>query len=422
MIRLGSSVLIAGFGREGQSTLRFLNQHYPSLKIALADQNPAPLANQPYPTFSGPGYLDHLADFDTVIRSPGIPPSNLTSAHAVTTAVNLFFDRCKAPVIGVTGTKGKSTTASLIHHLLKSAGKTTVLVGNIGAPALNFLDQITPDTQVVMELSSYQIEDLLFSPHIAVILPISQEHLNYHGSYQAYVQAKKNLVTHQTASDYVIYHAGNPDAAAIAQSSKAQALAYTHTQFRLPSKLPLLGQANRDNILAAVTVTRLLGVTDVKLIAALPDFKPLPHRLEPVGTYHGITFYNDSLATTPVSTFHALEALGNKVSTLIAGGFDRGLDYTALGQALAQSRLSTLILLPDTGTKLKQAVIEAKPNSTLNIVSVPDLDHAVAQAFKLTPKNKICLLSPAATSFNQFKDYADRGDTFKRLVRSHSPK
>ena len=235
------------------------------------------------------------------------------------------------------------------------------------------------------------------------------------------MEAKKNLVTHQTSQDYVIYHSGNPDSTQITFASPAQKVAYNQARFTLPSKLPLLGRANRENIQAAITAAQILKVDSPKIRKALLSFKPLEHRLELVGTYQNITFYNDSLSTTPVSTLHALEALGDQVATLIAGGFDRGLDYTQLGQVLGRSPLKTVLLFPDTGQFINQAITYAHPHHGLNLIPVKSMEMAVKLAFKHTPPGKICLLSPAAASFNLFKDYADRGDTFKRLVRSYSP-
>ncbi|OGV96150.1 UDP-N-acetylmuramoylalanine--D-glutamate ligase [Microgenomates group bacterium RBG_16_45_19] len=425
MINLGQSVLIAGFAREGQSTLRYLLKHYPHLNIAVADVNPTAVKDLSYQTFSGPNYLSHLHQFDTVIRSPGISRQQLASARQITTAINLFMAACPGMTIGVTGTKGKSTTSALIHHFLKTAKLDTQLVGNIGTPALDFLEQIHPKTHVVIELSSYQLADLQFSPHLAVILPISEEHLSYHGDFAAYVEAKKQIVIRQTAADYVVYHAHNHQAQAIAQASKGQKIAYAAT-LDLPSfipprdQIPLLGRANLENILAAAAVAQILNIKPYVLTQALKSFKPLPHRLEPIGTYQGITFYNDSLSTTPVATLHALEALGPKVATLIAGGFDRGLDYSELGAVLAQSKLQTLLLLPDTGPRLQATILTAQPHPQLTMMPVQSMAQAVQLAFKHTPKGQICLLSPAAASFNLFKDYVDRGNTFKRLVQTYS--
>lgn len=425
-LHLLHSVLIAGFGREGRSALAYLTKHYPQLQLTLADQNPNILKNQTYFTLTGPDCFDHLQAFDLVIRSPGISNNQLTTAKKITTAVNLFLAACPGTVIGVTGTKGKSTTSSLIHHFLKSNQRQAVLVGNIGTPALDYLDQIQADTTVIIELSSYQLTDIETSPHVAIILPISQEHLSYHGSFAAYVAAKAKIVTFQQPQDFVIYAAQNQSATQIAQSSPAIKIAYDQDlSFLQPledsRQIPLLGTANRYNLLAAAAAAKTQGLMDSQILAAIPSFKPLPHRLEPVGTFQNITFYNDSLATTPIATLHALEALGGKVATLIVGGFDRGLDFSLLGQTLAQSTLATIIFLPDTGAKIKTALKTANPQTSIKLLDAKDLNQAIDLAFNNTPPEKICLLSPAAASFNQFKDYADRGEAFKRLVSAHSP-
>lgn len=373
----GKSVLIVGYGREGQSTHRFLKAHYPKVTIGIADKK------------EGKEYLKEIGSYDTVIRSPGIPRRKVKGKWT-TTATNIFFSRCPGITIGVTGTKGKSTTASLIAHILKQKFSDVRLVGNIGRPMLDYLDGATKNTVFVIELSSHQLEDIRFGPHVAVVLAIFPEHLDYYSSFDAYTKAKANIVRFQKKNDIVIFH---PSVKKIAQFSPGKKIPFT--KFSPPM---LLG--NRDNVRAAITVAKYFGVPTNRV---LQSFVPLPHRLERVGEFRGITFYNDSLATIPEATIHALKALKN-VDTLIAGGFDRGLDYTKLRKYLKIHPVKTLILFPDTGKKIGKGFF------------VQTMEEAVRLAYKHTPKGKICLLSPASASFNLFRDYEDRGNQFKEWV------
>lgn len=393
----GNRIVILGYGREGKSTHRFLKTHYAHLKIGVADKK------------DGKDYLQRLNEYDTVIRSPGIPSGlqELTDYKKqrgwVTTATNIFFSRQpagKGATIGVTGTKGKSTTASLIAHILKQKFSDVRLVGNIGKPMLDHLDGATKNTIFVIELSSHQLDDIRYSPRVAVLLPIVPEHLDYYENFSAYEHAKSNIVRFQKKEDVVIFH---PRVRKIAQLSQG-------VKISIPSykeKSSLLG--NRENISAAVAVAKYFGISESIIKKSLETFIPLPHRLEFVGQYHGIKFYNDSLATIPEATIHALEALKN-VDTLITGGHDRGLSYKKLSEYIHSHPIKTLILFPDTGEKIGRDVVSKK-------YYVRTMEEAVRLAYKHTRKGKICLLSPASASFNLFKNYEDRGNQFKEWVK-----
>lgn len=440
---VGDSFLIAGFGREGQSVFRHLELKYPSIAITIADEKEIITSDIRGCSFVfGSDYLHGLNKYDTVMRSPSIPKTEpeLQEATHVTTATNIFFSECPGTIIGVTGTKGKSTTSSLIHQILNTSYEDVRLVGNIGNPALDALPGSTTNTVFVMELSSYQLDDIHFSPHVAVILPIYPEHLNYHGNFDKYIKAKGNLVDKQNKDDYVIYNGSNLNSKKIALRSQAQHVAYnkrskTSTaawidndaiwlaseKFR-PQRLltlreiPLLGCANFENVTASIVTSLIMSVDINHIREAIRSFKPLEHRLELVGIYRDITFYNDSLATIPEATIHALEALGEKAETIIAGGFDRGLDFSLLGQYISKSKVINLILLPTTGEKIAQALYSADSKSSININFVSSLLEAVDLAYKITSKGGVCLMSPASASFNLFKDYSDRGNQFKQLV------
>lgn len=384
-------VLVLGFGREGKVTLDYFKKHHPEIKIGIADQN------------DGKNYLDNLKDYDVIIKSPGIPflpeiKKAQSKGKMITSATQIFFDNFKGQIIGVTGTKGKSTTASLIYEVLKKGGLDVYLVGNIGKPALELLDQLNKNSIVVYELSSFQLEDLNKSPHIAVITNLYPEHLDHHGNFESYRDAKLNITKYQTEKDYLIC---NKD---IEIESKAQKIPFTPTN-------------NLDDAIPAKLIGELFKIPEEKINQAIKDFKPLPHRLEFVGEFKGIKFYNDSLATIPQATIGALQALGEDVETLIAGGFDRGIDYSILGEAIAGSGIKTLILFPDTGEKIIKACIKYQVSS-IKYFNADNMKEAVKLAFENTESGKIVLLSPASSSFNLFKDYADRGDQFKKYVIS----
>lgn len=442
---IGNSVLLAGFGREGKSTLKYIKKHYPDVLVSVADSNPdLPISlHDVEAVYRGPDYLATISDFDTVIRSPGIPCDlpEFKNANNVTSAMNIFFSECPGLVIGITGTKGKSTTTSLIHHILSQDREDVRLVGNIGIPALDLLDNAKSDTVFVTELSSYQLDDIKYSPHIAVVLAISQEHLSYHGSLDKYVKAKSNIVKYQNQNDFVIYSSNNQNAKTIALNSVGSRIENgnpssipvaawnqnnfiwikekNQTQQKLVelSKLPLIGKANVINTTAAVLVSLLCDVEPETVRSAIETFKPLEHRLEPVGTYKGISFYNDSLATTPDAAINAVDAFGANVDTLIAGGYDRGLDYSNLGTYIAKSSIRNLLLFPDTGKLIEQSLLKADKDTKVKIMSVNNMENAVKAAYQMTKPGSTCLMSPAAASFNLFKDYADRGNQFKKWVR-----
>lgn len=368
---IGNNILLLGYGREGKSTEAWLKKHYPSITIDIGDEK-------------------KVSDsYTTIIRSPGISPYVFKTTTHVTSATNIFFSRVKGMTIGVTGTKGKSTTSSLITHILKTKFSDVRLVGNIGKPMLDELDSATDKTFFVIELSSHQLVDIRYSPHIAVLLDIVPEHMDYYPDFETYKAAKANITKFQKHDDV--------------------AFSYPFTSFN--TKTTLLG--NTDNINAAVSVATYLKISNNIITDALATFSPLPHRLEYVGKMKGIRFYNDSLSTIPEATIHALKALGPDVSTLIAGGYDRNLHYANLGTYVDNHPVQNLILFPDTGEKIAHTIT----NKTINIFFVKSMKEAVSLAYIHTAKNNICLLSPASASYNLFRDYEERGDQFKEWVK-----
>lgn len=444
----GGSFLIIGFGREGRSVLDHIQSLHPNARIGIADQGVPEDRPAGVELFTGANYLASASLFDTIIRSPGVSiraiKPHLSESSHLTSATNIFFAECPGIIVGVTGTKGKSTTSSLAAAILSEVFGDVRLVGNIGAPMLNHLQGATADTIFVVELSSFQLEDLRFSPHVSILLNIAPEHLDYHGGFEPYCAAKANIARHQLASDILITHEENQLLRDITSECAAmrhhfnERLSASSTTYvtdgtividqggcRTPiartNDLPIIGPGNLQNSLAAITCAVALGGTIEQIQQGLRNFKPLEHRLEFVATRHEISFYNDSLATIPDALMNALVALGDEVETVIAGGFDRGVDMTPLGPAFAASKVKNLLLFPTTGQKIWDAAMAAQPQREYTRVDVHTMSEAVQAAYDLTSPGKICLMSPASSSFSVFTDYRDRGEQFKDAVKRLAP-
>lgn len=442
----GKSVLIIGYGREGQSVHRYLLANFPNLKIGIADIARVKPIDKKVNLHLGKGYLKGIEKYDVVVRSPGISPglaqlkAFAKSGRIITSATNIFFSKCPGIVIGVTGTKGKSTTSSLIADVLATNFADVRLVGNIGRPALDYLKGADNKTIFVCELSSQQLEDLRYSPFIAVVHAIYPEHLDSHRTFDRYLSAKGNIVKFQKSFDFVVFNAANKNSAQLGQASLAKKIPFARDQkykglcftkgngifFRSDGlakhiletdDIPLLGPGNIENVLAVICVASIFKIPSVKIKHAVKKFKGLPHRLEFVADVKGIKFYNDSQATNPMAVINALEGLSPDVDTLIIGGYDRGLDLTELGRYIALQNIQNLILFPTTGEKIWSIIASSKIKSrSFRKYKANSMERAVDFAFANTPKGKICLLSPGAASFGLFKNYEERGNLFKKLV------
>jgi len=439
----GKSICILGFGREGQAMLKALEEYSPGCEVTVADRNAAVTlpAGSHHWLQVGDGWLKNLDKFDMIIKSPGIPPSVLSTFHfPLSTPSQIFFDSIAdtgATVIGVTGSKGKSTTASLIYHILRTsqkanpstplrAGKPTrhiLLVGNIGEPAIAHIADAKRGTIFVMEMSSYQLMDLAVSPHIAVVTAFFPEHLDYHGSVEAYREAKNHITRFQTKEDTVFFAADSAGALEIAQESKGSRIPFSTADAPVAiEETKLIGTHNASNSAAAFLVSRELGVSKDVAIAAIRSFTPLPHRLQSLGINHGIEWVDDSISTTPESAIAALNALGDRVATIILGGQDRGYDFTPLAERLKKSKVQTVILLPESGKRIGEAL--KKANVQVQIFDAKNMEEAVttakiqAKSYKLkATSSSVVLLSPASPSYGMFKNFEDRGDQFAQAVR-----
>ncbi len=409
-------ILVLGFGREGKDTLQFLQAQSIGAVLGVADQ----ISNSAWQSAKhkrdgktkwhpGKNYLKAIKNYGIIIKSPGIPPKMISpflrKGQIVTSQTEIFFDNCPGTIVGVTGTKGKSTTASMIYQILKKAGFKAYLVGNIGRPALSSLLKAKPDNYFVYELSSHQLAGLKKSPHIAVLLNIYPEHLDYYKNFEEYARAKANIAKWQKRTDYLIFNTGSRPVRNIARQSKAQ-------------KIPIRGKYYELDRNAARAVAKILKIQKTVTETTLKNFRPLEHRLEFAGTAKGISFYNDSLATIPEAAMEALDYLGRNVETLIAGGFDRGVNFDKLAQRIIKSHIKTLILFPPSGLRMAQSISKQKAQKVLSCFVVEDMKKAVALALRNTQKGKICLMSPASPSFGLFQDYRDRGNSFKRAVKA----
>jgi UDP-N-acetylmuramoyl-L-alanine---L-glutamate ligase len=418
-------ILIVGRGIEGNATYKYLKKKLLNCVIDIVDQK------------DGVNYLDQQAKYDIAVKSPGVKSELLKIPY--TTATNIFLVNAKAKVIGITGTKGKSTTSTLIYEMLKKQELNVYLGGNIGQSPLDFIDNLDEDSWTVLEMSSYQLSDSKFSPHIAVVLMISSEHLDYHKTQEAYVAAKRNILKFQTSQDFAVINkdylashesdvytlakifqvsrereVGNgcfvkDEIAWFSRDEKKEKIIETN-------KIKLLGLHNLENVCSASCAAILAGASIKNIAQVLEEFGGLEHRLEFVGEKNGVTFYNDSLATIPEAAIEAMEALPD-AETLIAGGHDRGLDYSILGQYLNKGQIKTLILFPPSGVRIWEEVCKSTSEGNRpEKFEVKTMEQAVRIAAAETTPGKIALLSPASASFGIFKDYKDRGDQFKKEI------
>lgn len=449
------SIAIVGIGREGLATLRFLRQRLPSQRLTVCDQQS--LEKLPEETKSlldadenltyhfGSDYRNHLRAYDVIIKSAGIPLKTVlpfAQKENITSPTQLFFDACPGAIIGVTGTKGKSTTTTVIYEVLQTGKKPVVLCGNIGKAALDFLPEITKETVVVMELSSHQLQTVTKSPHVAVLQNIVPEHLDYYNNFAEYVLAKENITKFQTDKDYLLYNADYPIPYEIAHRSQAKRIPFNAELGRTccfvrngeivyrykgdeemimeTKEVGLTGEFNIQNILPSIIIGKLYGTSNNDIKHVIVNFKGLKDRLEFVGTFDGVSYYNDSLSTVPEATIAAIEAFEPNVATLIAGGYDRGLNFENLAKKIVSSGVQTIILFPTTGQKIWNATEKeltiCDRRFAIRHYIVDSMSDAVKLAKEHTPKGKVCLLSPASPSFGVFKDYHDRGEQFKKLL------
>ena len=436
-------ILILGLGKEGMDNFKFLRKLFPKkilgvgdrLEFKKLDKKTQKLlkSDKKIKLHLGKNYLKALKKYDITLKSPGIPLNLKELKEAkkkgvkVVSQTEIFLENCPGKIIGITGTKGKSTTAALIYKILKEAGLKAHLVGNIGKPVLSLLYRSKESDIYVYELSSHQLVNIKKSPRVAVFLNVFPEHLDYYRNFKEYIKAKANITKFQSKQDYLVFNKEDKIVKEIAKNSKAKKVPFNSLKLEKIIKIkeiPLRGDFNLQNVRAAVAIGKILKVSDRTLAKAIKKFKPLAHRLEFVGEYRSIKFYNDALSTIPETTIAALSALGTKVQTLILGGFERNLDFSKLAKEILKREIKTLILFPTTGQRIWQNIKrETKKVKTIKLPAkffVNNMKDAVGLAYQFTKKGRICLLSCASPSFSIFKDYKEKGGLFKKYIKRFS--
>ncbi|MBF0184623.1 MAG: UDP-N-acetylmuramoyl-L-alanine--D-glutamate ligase [Magnetococcales bacterium] len=434
-------VAILGLGVEGQATIRALRRAGLSAPIVLLVEKPFALQDTwgEVRLCQGQEALSALAEVDLLIRSPGFAPSHPLRLEAdrlgllQTTATNLFLAEVRQaglPVIGITGSKGKSTTSTLLYESLRAAGLPVQLLGNIGVAALDQLPEVLAGGMLtVLEMSSYQCADLLLGPSIALVLNLFPEHMDWHGSIEAYYQAKMRIGSTQLPGDTLrIDRRAVSWMQALRPVARAELIQdpagyhFADGWFRrgeeplfAGSAMRLPGLHNRENGCAVLAAAELVGVGAAVVQQVMGRFNGLPYRMSDLGVHGGVRWINDAISTAPEATVAALQAFLPQVATLIVGGKDRGYDYSPLLALLPDSAVRTLIVLPDSGSRVA-AMMQQQQLAGCRVVEAADLSAAVAWAKRLTPKGWSCLFSPGAPSYNQFANFSERGQAFMSLV------
>lgn len=422
----GKRVVILGFGREGRVWLDILRRLDCCAQIAVADMNPLELEYPDIQPICGEHYLEDCAEFDLILQSPGVIVKDRlddqTKAKILTqTEILLRLKPCK--IIGITGTKGKSTSSSLIYHFLQACSVPSMLIGNIGVPPLKRLEEMTPETVAVCEMSCHQLEFVRHSPDIAVLLNIFPEHLDHYVDFEAYANAKRNIVRFQRKCDSAFVNADLLPAEcagrvySCAFGKPADVWTDGRSIFIGDTEIPpekihtqLCGKHNLYNIAIALAAAFKAGADIDKCLDALPDFKGLEHRLERVAVINGVEYINDSISTVPEAAIAAVNAFDG-ADCLILGGMDRGISYDVLGEFLNTGVVENVILLPDSGRRIGKLIT----NNNVSVIHAENMEKAVTLASK-TAKHRV-ILSPASASYGFYRNFEERGRHFKELVK-----
>lgn len=429
------TIALMGYGAEAACAVRYFSELYPDAEYLVYDTSPLPPQNLPagarYEIDNGTGTMK--VDADIVVRTPSFDPKRIHTNGTVTSVTNEFFNVCPVPIIGVTGTKGKGTTASFIQAALEAAGVRSWLVGNIGLPALDVIDEIrtAADNQeravVVYELSSFQLWDLTQSPHVAVVLMIEEEHLDIHSDKDEYITAKSNIARYQTTADCTVYFADNAISTQAAHLSRGRQLPFTVAEGEWiiardqpiikKAELGLRGEHNYQNATAALTAA-MEYVSDVSVLAeAARSFKGLPHRLEVCAiTKSGVTYVNDSYSSAPPATIAAVRAFEQQSEIVIVGGKDRGLAFDDLAETLkASSSIKRVIVVGEARSRIAQT-FDAHQFSNYEVIDATSLQTIVERARNIATEGDVVILSPGCASFDMFDNFTDRGQQFKAIT------
>ncbi len=434
-------IAILGYGAQGKAAYEYWNKL--GSELTICDSNAALATPNGVQTKLGQDYLKDLAKFDLLVRTPALHPRDIVAANPdqpnildkVTTVTNEFFKVCPTKnIIGVTGTKGKGTTSTLIAKMLEASGKKVHLGGNIGTPPLDMLKAgIQPNDWLVLELANFQLIDLKASPAIAVCLMVVPEHMDWHSDMNDYIAAKQQLFAHQSSSNAAIYYGLNPTSQHIASVSPGQKIPYMkhpgadvienavvidgQTICKV-DKLKLLGKHNWQNVCAAVTTVWQIDKNVEAIRSVITTFTGLEHRLELVRELNGVTYYNDSFASVPDATIAAIKAI-DQPKVVIVGGFERGLDLTELTQAFVanQSTISKVLCIGVTGSKVAESLKKAG-FTNYEVVAEKSMNNIVKKTQSTAQSGDAVLLSPGFASFDMFKNFEERGLQFKEAVNA----
>lgn len=442
MKKAAGKIAILGFGGEGRAVYKFLKREGALKKNELWILDRAETLEVPNGAKAqlGENYLEDLARFETIYRSPGVPylAKELIAARKsgvkFSSATKLFFEKAgqrNIPIIGITGTKGKGTTSTLLYKILKAAKKDVYLAGNIGLPAVEILPKLKKNSLVILELSSFQLQDMERSPNIAVILetfPDHQEDIKTakHGTHRSlaeYYASKGNIARHQTPVDKVFFFANHAKSRELGLLGRAKKIAVDPQKFVEfdPEELKIRGRHNFQNVCMATMVAESLGIPKKIIVRTVKNFKGLEHRSELIRKIGNVYFYNDSASTNPQTSSAAILAFKNKPFSIIMGGYDKGLDYAPVAKAVKAAKPRLIILMGANSKKIYESI----KNTGAKVKFAKDLKSAVKLAtpsstshYPLSTSHYSIVFSPGAASFDMFKNYSDRGKQFKKIVNS----
>lgn len=475
-------IALLGFGIENISVARFLLSHQIDFTVLdrlppekMSEEAREEIRSKKLEVRSGENYLSDLNLFDIIVRSPGVPyltkeiQSAKSKGSEITSSSKLFFDFCPAKIIGVTGTKGKGTTASLIYEIIEqkflihstssgqvsnfeflnkpqvsndkkeSKSKKVYLIGNIGIPAFDVIEKVQSDDLVVFELSSFQLQDMEKSPGIAVVVNLSDDHLDYHQTIEEYRTTKQNILKYQTADDVAVINFDYPESRKLGEFGKGKKYYFSSKEkidngafvsgigdvistigkeerICNQNELKLIGRHNLENIASASIVGKILQIPTEIIRQAVKEFDGLPHRLEFVRQVDGVKFYNDSFSTNPTPTIAAIKSFDAPM-TLILGGSEKGADFSQLAEVIKKSEVKNVIAIGIEGPRIRQALEKSK--AKINIINGGrSIEEIVQSAMKQTASGGVVLFSPACASFDMFKNYKDRGEKFINAVKA----
>lgn len=401
-------IAILGYGREGQSTYKLIKELLPEKEILIADDK-SPLA--------GCTLQDEcLKDYTLYIKTPGISMKKLQGLdrEKITSQTDIFLQLYSNQTIGITGTKGKSTTSNLVYKILLDQGFDVLLAGNIGVPLLDIISNIKENTIIVAELSAHQLQFIHTSPKVSILLNLFEEHLDHFEGYEQYKESKYNIATKQTKQGVFIFNKDSKEIKALLEKTPLQSRQKPFSKEEATIEANYLkGEHNQMNILSAILASQEFGAKKEEAETTAKNFQPLAHRLEYVGEKNGVTYYNDSISTIPQATIEALKAL-KKVQTLILGGMDRGIDYSPIVEQIEEFEVKNIAFVGQAGRRIYKEMKEKANN--YNCLLSDDYKEIVSWCKANTQKEKICLLSPAASSYDMFTNFEHRGEVFKQLI------